>query len=75
MKLSSAQWTSLGLALLALCSVTIVLVTNLLAQARRIADRTLFLLQGEVVEQAATEDLFLRPRDPRTLDYIQGKFG
>jgi phosphate transport system ATP-binding protein len=55
--------------------VTIVLVTNLLAQARRIADRTLFLLQGEVVEQGATEDLFLRPKDPRTLDYIQGKFG
>ncbi len=55
--------------------VTIVLVTNLLAQARRIADRTMFLLQGEIVENAETEDLFLRPRDPRTSDYLQGKFG
>ena len=55
--------------------VTIVLVTNLLAQARRIADRTLFLLKGEIVEEGATEDLFLRAKDPRTSDYVQGKFG
>jgi phosphate transport system ATP-binding protein len=55
--------------------VTIVLVTNLLAQARRIADRTMFMLQGGIVEEAPTEDLFLRAKDPRTSDYLQGKFG
>ena len=55
--------------------VTIVLVTNLLAQARRIADHTLFLLQGAIVEEGPTEELFLRAKDPRTSDYMQGKFG
>jgi phosphate transport system ATP-binding protein len=56
-------------------TTTIVLVTNLLAQARRIADRTMFLLQGHVVEEGPTELLFTTPADTRTLDYVQGKFG
>ncbi|MCA9489369.1 MAG: phosphate ABC transporter ATP-binding protein [Myxococcales bacterium] len=55
--------------------MTIVLVTNLLQQARRIADRTLFLLQGEAVEEGPTEALFTSPRDPRTADYLAGRFG
>lgn len=55
--------------------MTIVMVTNLLAQARRIADRTAFVLQGHVVEEGVTEDLFERPRDTRTHDYVHGKFG
>jgi phosphate transport system ATP-binding protein len=56
-------------------SMTIVLVTNLLAQARRIADRTVFLLRGHVVEQGPTERVFGSPEDPRTWDYTTGKFG
>ena len=55
--------------------MTIVMVTNLLAQARRIADRTLFLLEGHAVEEGPTEQLFANPKDPRTLDYVTGKFG
>jgi phosphate transport system ATP-binding protein len=56
-------------------SMTIVMVTNLLAQARRIADRTLFLLNGEKVEEGPTDELFERASDPRTTDYVNGRFG
>jgi phosphate transport system ATP-binding protein len=55
--------------------LTVVMVTNLLAQAKRIADRTLFLLNGEPVEEGPTLELFESPRDPRTLDYVNGRFG
>jgi phosphate transport system ATP-binding protein len=55
--------------------MTVVMVTNLLAQARRIADRTAFFLQGELVEEGPTEALFSSPRHPRTHDYVTGKFG
>jgi phosphate transport system ATP-binding protein len=57
--------------------VTIVLVTNLVQQARRLADRTAFFLSGEMVEVAEnTEDLFEgRTQDPRTRDYVEGRFG
>jgi len=55
--------------------MTIVMVTNLLAQARRIADRTLFMLAGEAVEEGLTDDLFERPKDSRTSDYVNGRFG
>jgi phosphate transport system ATP-binding protein len=56
-------------------SMTIVMVTNLLAQARRIADRTLFLLNGEKVEEGPTDELFERASDQRTTDYVNGRFG
>ena len=56
--------------------VTIILVTNLVQQARRLADRTAFFLDGECVEIGVTEDLFTGSvRDPRTRDYVAGKFG
>ena len=56
--------------------ITIVLVTNLVQQARRLADRTAFFLTGEVVETGKTEDLFAgRVRDERTTGYIEGRFG
>ena len=56
--------------------VTIVLVTNLVQQARRLADRTAFFLSGECVEIAPTEDLFTgEVKDPRTRDYLEGRFG
>lgn len=57
-------------------SMTIFLVTNLVQQARRLADRTAFMLMGELVEVGPTEELFGRnPRDRRTFDYVHGNFG
>ena len=56
--------------------VTIILVTNLVQQARRLADRTAFFLSGELVEIGETEDLFNgKVKDQRTLDYLEGRFG
>jgi phosphate transport system ATP-binding protein len=56
--------------------VTIVLVTNLVQQARRLADRTAFFLGGRVVEIGVTEDFFTGPvKDQRTRDYVEGRFG
>jgi len=56
--------------------LTIVLVTNLVQQARRLADRTAFFLMGELVELAETETLFAGPvGDQRTRDYVEGRFG
>ena len=53
---------------------TIVIVTHNMAQARRVSDECLFMLLGEVVEHARTENLFLSPRDPRTAEYIEGRY-
>ena len=55
--------------------VTIVIVTHNMQQAARISDDTAFLLLGDLIEFAATEQLFTRPCDPRTEAYITGKFG
>jgi phosphate transport system ATP-binding protein len=56
--------------------MTIILVTNLVQQARRLADRTAFFLEGKCVEIGETEDLFTgNVKHQKTLDYIQGKFG
>ena len=56
--------------------VTIILVTNLVQQARRLADRTAFFLSGELIEVGETEDLFNgKVEDQRTLDYLEGRFG
>jgi phosphate transport system ATP-binding protein len=56
--------------------MTIVLVTNLVQQARRLADRTAFFLSGECVEVGETEALFSgEAQDPRTDDYLRGRFG
>lgn len=56
--------------------VTVVLVTNLVQQARRLADRTAFFLNGECVEVGVTEDFFTGPvKDSRTRDYVEGRFG
>jgi phosphate transport system ATP-binding protein len=57
-------------------TMTIILVTNLTQQARRLADRTMFLWNGDVVEIGPTETLFGdSPRDARTREYVQGVFG
>jgi phosphate transport system ATP-binding protein len=53
---------------------TIVIVTHSMAQARRASDECVFMLLGELVEHARTEDLFLNPRDPRTAEYIEGRY-
>jgi phosphate transport system ATP-binding protein len=56
--------------------VTIILVTNLVQQARRLADRTAFFLDGRCVEVGVTEDLFTgEVSDRRTRDYVDGRFG
>ncbi|MBF0339862.1 MAG: phosphate ABC transporter ATP-binding protein [Magnetococcales bacterium] len=56
--------------------MTIILVTNLVQQAHRLADRTAFFLNGALVEVGVTEPMFHgQTRDPRTSDYIEGKFG
>ncbi|WP_035157379.1 phosphate ABC transporter ATP-binding protein PstB [Cohnella thermotolerans] len=54
---------------------TIVMVTHNMHQAARISDRTVFFLNGEVVEAADTQTLFSSPVDQRTEDYISGRFG
>jgi phosphate transport system ATP-binding protein len=54
---------------------TILIVTHNMAQARRVSQECAFMLLGEVVEHARTEDLFLTPKDARTADYIEGRYG
>lgn len=54
---------------------TIVLVPHSVQQAARTADQAIFLLQGELIEVNSGELMFTNPQDPRTQDYIQGRFG
>ncbi len=54
---------------------TIVIVTHNMAQARRASDECVFMLLGELVEHLPTADLFIRPNDPRTAEYIEGRYG
>ena len=54
---------------------TVIIVTHNMQQAGRIADKTAFFLSGEVVEYGDTSDIFYKPRDKRTEDYITGRFG
>ncbi|OGO78041.1 MAG: phosphate ABC transporter ATP-binding protein [Clostridiales bacterium GWB2_37_7] len=54
---------------------TVVIVTHNMQQAGRISDYTAFFLSGEVVETDKTENIFYKPRDKRTEDYITGRFG
>ena len=54
---------------------TIVIVTHNMQQAARISDETAFFLNGEIIEYADTEDIFYKPKDKRTEDYITGRFG
>ncbi|HWR62368.1 MAG TPA: phosphate ABC transporter ATP-binding protein PstB [Clostridia bacterium] len=54
---------------------TVVIVTHNMQQAGRISDYTAFFLNGEIVECNLTENVFYKPRDKRTEDYITGRFG
>jgi phosphate transport system ATP-binding protein len=55
--------------------VTIVIVTHNLQQAARVADRTAFMLDGQLIEVGPTQEIFTAPADPRTEEYVTGKFG
>lgn len=54
---------------------TIVMVTHNMQQANRISDITAFFLLGELIEVGETKDVFLNPRNPKTEEYISGRFG
>jgi phosphate transport system ATP-binding protein len=54
---------------------TIIIVTHNMQQAARIADSTVFMLDGEVIEHGPTNEIFTRPKDERTERYVTGKFG
>jgi len=54
---------------------TIILVPHTIQQASRVADRAAFILNGELVEEGQVYQIFTRPRDKRTEDYVTGKFG
>jgi phosphate transport system ATP-binding protein len=54
---------------------TIVIVTHNMQQAARVADSTVFMLDGEVIEHSPTNQIFTRPKDERTERYVTGKFG
>jgi phosphate transport system ATP-binding protein len=54
---------------------TIVIVTHNMQQAARVADRTAFMLDGRLVEVGPTQEIFTTPSDPRTEEYVTGKFG
>jgi phosphate transport system ATP-binding protein len=54
---------------------TIVIVTHNMAQARRSSEECIYMLLGEIIEHARTEELFFHPRDKRTEAYIEGRYG
>lgn len=54
---------------------TVLIVTHNMAQARRVSDESVFMLLGEVVEQAPTAEIFLRPRHKQTERYVEGRYG
>lgn len=54
---------------------TIILVSHNVQQASRATDRTAFILMGELVEWQPTAEIFTRPRDTRTADFLEGRFG
>ncbi len=54
---------------------TVVIVTHSMQQAARISDYTAFFLLGELIESAKTSNIFTKPQDKRTEDYITGRYG
>ncbi|MDR2888469.1 MAG: ATP-binding cassette domain-containing protein, partial [Lachnospiraceae bacterium] len=54
---------------------TVIVVTHNMQQAARVSDNTAFFLVGEVIEFGTTNNIFSRPNDKRTEDYITGRFG
>lgn len=54
---------------------TVVIVTHSMQQAARVSDYTAFLYLGELIESGLTKDIFTRPKEKATEDYITGRFG
>jgi len=54
---------------------TIVIVTHNMAQARRVSDECIFMLLGEIIEHDRTQQIFLSPKEEKTSDYIEGRYG
>jgi phosphate transport system ATP-binding protein len=54
---------------------TLLVVTHNMAQARRVSHECAFMLMGEVIEFDRTENVFLTPKDHRTADYVEGRYG
>ena len=54
---------------------TIIIVTHNMQQGARISDKTAFFLNGEVIEYDLTENIFMNPQNPKTEEYITGRFG
>ncbi len=54
---------------------TMVIVTHNMAQARRISDECIYMLKGSLIEHGETAELFVRPKDKRTEEYIEGRYG
>jgi phosphate transport system ATP-binding protein len=55
--------------------MSVILVPHNTQQAARMADFAAFFLQGELIEYADGKDLFMNPKDKRTQDYLEGRFG
>jgi phosphate transport system ATP-binding protein len=55
--------------------ITVIIVTHNMAQARRVADRTIFLYQGHLVEHGPTQQVFENPTREETAHYVSGRFG
>lgn len=54
---------------------TIIIVTHSMAQAQRISDETVFFFEGKIVESGKTKQIFMKPKEKRTKDYVNGKIG
>ncbi|MBN1421565.1 MAG: phosphate ABC transporter ATP-binding protein [Planctomycetes bacterium] len=54
---------------------TIIIVTHNMAQARRVSDQCIFMLTGELIEHGVTSEIFVNPKDERTEQYIEGRYG
>ena len=54
---------------------TIVIVTHNMQQAARVSDSTAFFYEGRLVEVGSTKELFTKPKEKQTEDYITGRFG
>lgn len=54
---------------------TIIIVTHSMAQAQRISDETVFFYKGQIIEKGKTKQIFLRPKNNKTKDYINGRIG
>ncbi len=56
-------------------SMSIVIVTHSMAQAQRVSDDTVFFYQGKIIECGSTKDIFTKPKNKQTKDYVNGKIG